>query len=114
MADDCLFCKIQAGEIPSDKVYSDEEIYAFRDVNPAAPTHILLIPRKHIARISDAGVEDEGLLGRMVLRANALAAQEGLHDGFRYVWNCGPKAGQTVAHIHLHLLGGRQMTWPPG
>ena len=107
MADDCLFCKIAAGEIPSDEVYSDEEFYAFRDINPGAPTHSLIIPRKHIARISEAGAEDEGLLGRMLLRANAIAAAEGLVDaGFRYVINCNDN--------HLHILGGRALSWPPG
>ena len=115
MAEDCLFCKIAAGEIPSDEVYSDAEFYAFRDINPGAPTHCLIIPRKHIARISEAGAEDEALLGRMLLRANAIATEEGLVDaGFRYVINCNDHGGQTVYHIHLHILGGRSLAWPPG
>ncbi len=115
MAEDCLFCRIAAGEIPSTKVYEDEELFAFRDIHPAAPTHILVIPRKHIARISDAENEDAALLGRLVLRANAIAREEGLLEpGFRYVINCNEGAGQTVFHIHLHILGGRPMTWPPG
>lgn len=115
MADSCLFCKIAAGEIPSTQVYADEELYAFRDINPAAPTHILVIPRKHIPRIDDATSDDAALLGRMLLRANAIAAKEGLsQEGFRYVINCGANAGQAVFHIHLHILGGRPMTWPPG
>jgi len=115
MAEDCLFCKIQRGEIPSTEVYSDEEFYAFRDINPAAPTHILLIPRKHIARITDAAEEDGALLGRMLLCANALARKEGIVDsGTRYVVNCNEGAGQSVFHIHLHILGGRALTWPPG
>lgn len=115
MADDCLFCKIAAGEIPSTEVFSDAEFYAFRDINPAAPTHVLIIPRKHIARICEAEAEDAAMLGRMVLRANEIAAAEGLVEGgYRLVINCGEGAGQTVFHIHLHLLGGRAMTWPPG
>jgi histidine triad (HIT) family protein len=114
MADDCIFCKILAGEIPSEEVYSDDEVYAFRDIRPAAPTHILFIPRKHIPRIADAAPEDGALLGRMLLRANAIAEQEGLGEGYRYVVNCDRMGGQEVYHLHLHLLGGRQMSWPPG
>lgn len=115
MAEDCLFCKIAAGEIPSEEVYSDDEFYAFRDINPGAPTHCLVIPRKHIARIAEASPEDEGLLGRLLLRANAIAAAEGLvESGFRYVINCNEDGGQTVYHIHLHILGGRALSWPPG
>ena len=115
MAEDCLFCKIAAGEIPSDEVYSDENFYAFRDINPAAPTHILVIPRKHIARITDAEENDRDALGGLMLAANSIARQEGLVDkGLRYVINTNEDGGQTVYHIHLHILGGRQMTWPPG
>ncbi len=115
MAEDCLFCKIAAGEIPSEEVYSDDEFYAFRDINPGAPTHCLVIPRKHIARIAEASPEDEGLLGRLLLRANAIAASEGIVEpGFRYVINCNDDGGQTVYHIHLHILGGRPLSWPPG
>lgn len=115
MAEDCLFCKIAAGEIPSEEVYSDDEFYAFRDINPGAPTHCLVIPRKHIARIAEASPEDEGLLGRLLLRANAIAEAEGLVEpGFRYVINCNDDGGQTVYHIHLHILGGRPLSWPPG
>ncbi len=115
MADDCLFCKIHRGEIPSTEVYSDEMFYAFRDVNPVAPTHILVIPRKHIATIADAEPDDAELIGKLVLRANAIAREENLvESGYRYVMNCGAGAGQTVFHIHLHLLGGRGMKWPPG
>jgi len=115
MADDCLFCKIAAGEIPSTEVYSDDEFYAFRDINPGAPTHCLIVPRKHIARIVEAGAEDEALLGRMFLRANAIAEAEGIAEpGFRYVINCNDHGGQTVYHIHLHILGGRPLEWPPG
>ena len=115
MADDCLFCKIADGKIPSTKVYSDDEFYAFRDINPAAPTHILVIPRKHLAKITAAEAEDAALIGRLFLKANDIAIQDGLADeGFRYVINCGLHGGQTVYHIHLHILGGRYMTWPPG
>lgn len=115
MAEDCLFCKIAAGEIPSDEVYSDDEFYAFRDINPQAPTHILMIPRKHIAKIDQAAPDDAELLGKLILRANIIADREGLGEGgFRYVINSGEGAGQTVWHIHLHILGGRPMTWPPG
>jgi len=115
MPEDTVFAKIARGEIPSDEVYSDEEFYAFRDINPQAPTHILVIPRKPIPKISDAAEEDEGLLGRLLLVANRIADQEGLtRDGFRYVINCGKSGGQEVYHLHLHILGGRAMTWPPG
>lgn len=115
MANECLFCKIAAGEIPSAEVYSDDEFYAFRDINPAAPSHVLLIPRKHIAKITDAGVGETDLLGKMLLRANVVAEREGLTTtGFRCVLNCGKHAGQEVFHIHLHILGGRDFSWPPG
>jgi len=113
--EDCLFCKIAAGEIPSTAVFSDDELYAFRDIHPAAPTHIVLIPRKHIPRVSDATSEDAGLLGRMMLRANEIARREGVaENGFRCVINCNSWAGQEVFHLHMHLLGGRKFAWPPG
>lgn len=115
MAEDTIFAKIARGEIPSTEVYSDEEFYAFRDIHPAAPTHILVIPRKGIPKISDASSDDAALLGRMLLVANTIAEKEGLtKDGFRYVINCGAWGGQTVFHLHLHILGGRPMAWPPG
>jgi histidine triad (HIT) family protein len=115
MPDDTIFAKIARGEIPSDEVYSDDEFYAFRDINPQAPTHILVIPRKPIPKISDACDDDAALLGRLILAANRIAEQEGLtENGFRYVINCGQAGGQEVYHLHLHILGGRQMTWPPG
>ncbi|MBL4728537.1 MAG: histidine triad nucleotide-binding protein [Gammaproteobacteria bacterium] len=115
MADDCLFCKIIAGEIPSNKVYSDDDVYAFHDINPAAPTHILVIPRKHLSYVSSAGEGDEALLGKLLLKANQIAANLGLsEDGFRYVINTGRDGGQTVFHLHLHILGGRALGWPPG
>lgn len=112
---DCLFCKIAAGEIDSKIVYSDDHVVAFRDVSPQAPTHILVIPRRHIATLNDAGHADRELLGHLVHTASRVAADEGLDaDGYRVVMNCNRGGGQTVFHIHLHLLGGRQMTWPPG
>jgi histidine triad (HIT) family protein len=115
MADDCIFCKIARGEIPSNKVYEDDEFFAFRDINPVAPSHVLIIPRRHITHITDATPEDEGLLGRMLLMANETARREGLvQKGFRYVINCGEEAGQLVPHIHMHLIGGRELGWPPG
>ena len=115
MDEDCLFCKIAAGEIPSNEVYSDAEFYAFRDINPGAPTHVLVVPRRHIPRVTDVKEEDAVLLGRLVRVANTIAEQEGLTEhGFRYVINCDEWGGQTVFHVHLHILGGRPMGWPPG
>jgi histidine triad (HIT) family protein len=115
MAEETIFSKILRGEIPSTEVYSDDEFYAFRDVNPAAPTHILVIPRKPIPKINDATEEDAALLGRLLLVANTIAENEGLaNKGFRYVINSGDEGGQTVFHLHLHILGGRRMAWPPG
>lgn len=113
MSSDCLFCRIVRGEIPSTPVYSDEAYYAFRDINPAAPTHILVVPRRHVERISDAQDSDAEMLGRLFITANQIARSENLTD-FRYVINCGPQAGQSVYHIHLHLLAGRDLYWPPG
>lgn len=115
MSDDCLFCKIIAGQIPSNKVYSDEDVYAFRDINPAAPQHILIIPKKHISNIAEAEAEDQALLGKLLLKANDIATAEGLKEkGMRYVINTGDDGGQTVFHLHLHILGGRRLSWPPG
>lgn len=115
MADDCIFCKIAAGQIPSKEVYSDDDFYAFRDISPGAPTHVLVIPRTHIAGVAAAGEGDANLLGRLLLVANEIAKSEGLiEQGFRYVINSGSWGGQTVFHLHLHVLGGRQMSWPPG
>jgi histidine triad (HIT) family protein len=112
---DCLFCRIAAGEISAEKVHEDEDMVAFRDINPQAPTHILLVPRKHVASLSAATSEDAALLGRILLAARDLASEEGIDaDGYRVVNNCGPGAGQTVFHIHFHLLGGRDFRWPPG
>jgi histidine triad (HIT) family protein len=115
MAEETIFGKILKGEIPSQEVYSDEEFYAFRDVNPAAPTHVLIVPRKPIAKVTDLTEEDAALVGRMILAANKIAEQEGLtKKGFRYVINCDEWGGQTVFHLHMHILGGRAMAWPPG
>ena len=112
---DCLFCKIAAGEIPSNKVYEDDHVFAFRDINPVAPTHILVVPKKHISTTNEIGAGDQELVGRMVTTATRLAKDEGLGErGYRLVMNCNEDAGQAVFHIHLHLLGGRSFTWPPG
>ena len=112
---DCLFCKISAGEIPADIVFNDDEVIAFRDINPQAPVHILVIPRAHLPTLLDTGIEQVELLGKLQHVAIDLARQEGLAaDGFRLVTNCLENAGQSVFHIHLHLLGGRRMAWPPG
>jgi histidine triad (HIT) family protein len=112
---DCLFCKIATGEIPANLVYQDDRLVAFRDINPQAPTHILVIPRRHIATLNELSAEDAPLVGEMVGRAATIARELG-HDeaGYRTVINCNADAGQTVFHIHLHLLAGRGMTWPPG
>ncbi len=115
MADDCLFCKIVAGDIPCEEVYSDDDVFAFRDINPAAPTHILVIPKKHLASVAAATPADEALMGKILLKANEIGQAEDLHSsGFRYVINTGKDGGQTVDHLHLHILGGRGLFWPPG
>ena len=113
-SESCIFCKIARGEVKSEILYSDDEIVAFKDINPQAPFHILIIPRKHIEKHSDIGEEDVHLLGKMHLVAKKLAQELGISDGYRLVLNCGEKAGQSVWHIHLHLLGGRVFHWPPG
>jgi histidine triad (HIT) family protein len=111
----CLFCKILDGEIPCDVIYQDEQIMAFKDINPQAPHHILIIPRKHITTINDVNEEDSQLLGHCVIKARDLAQSLGINEsGYRLVYNVNSGGGQAVYHIHLHLLGGRQMTWPPG
>jgi histidine triad (HIT) family protein len=111
---DCLFCKIIEGKIPSKKVYEDDRTFAFQDINPQAPTHVLIIPKKHVVDIKSAAPEDAELIGYCQLVAAKIAKERGLEGGFRTVYNVGPDAGQTVFHLHLHLLGGRPMTWPPG
>ena len=113
MSVDCIFCKIIAGEIPSDVVYENDDVFAFRDLNPQASTHILIIPKKHIATIDDITPEDAETVGKLYLAASHIAEQEGLSEGYRVVMNCNEAAGQTVFHIHLHLLGGQEMGWPP-
>jgi histidine triad (HIT) family protein len=110
---ECLFCRIAAREIPSKKVYEDERVYAFEDIAPKAPTHILIIPKKHIARLSDAAAEDAPLIGEVAARAAAIARDKGLPH-YRLVLNDGEGAGQSVFHLHFHLLGGRALGWPPG
>ncbi len=112
---DCLFCKIAAGQIPAKVVHQDDEVVAFADVNPQAPTHLLVIPRKHIPTLNDLTPEDDALVGKLHRVAAKLAAERGISaGGWRAVLNTNRGAGQTVFHIHLHVLGGRQMTWPPG
>ena len=112
---DCIFCKIARGEIPADIVLENEDVMVFRDLSPQAPVHLLAIPRKHIATINDLGDEDSALVGKLFLAAKQAAAQEGIADsGYRTVMNCGEGAGQTVFHLHLHVLGGRGFAWPPG
>ncbi|MDH4134116.1 MAG: histidine triad nucleotide-binding protein [Gammaproteobacteria bacterium] len=111
----CLFCRIGRGEIPATIVLDEPELLAFRDINPVAPTHILIIPKRHIASLAEITAAESGIIGKMFLTARELAAREGvLGNGFRTVFNTGPDAGQTVFHLHLHLLAGRPMTWPPG
>lgn len=115
MATDCLFCKIIAGDIPSNKVYEDDEILAFRDISPVAPVHILIIPKQHLDAVNQAETQQAALLGRLLLRAGEIAATEKIADsGFRLVINTGKNGGQTVFHLHVHLLGGRGLAWPPG
>ncbi|MDH5472905.1 MAG: histidine triad nucleotide-binding protein [Gammaproteobacteria bacterium] len=112
---DCIFCKIISGDIPGDIVYQDDDVLAFRDLNPQAPTHVLVIPRKHIATTNDIQPEDAELIGKMYLAAKQIAKDEAIDEaGYRTVINCNRAAGQTVFHIHLHLLGARPMGWPPG
>lgn len=112
---DCLFCRIAEEKIPATMVYSNDEIVAFRDINPQAPTHILLITRKHIASLLELNPADEALAGRLLRTAAAIARAEKIADsGFRLVANCNREGGQTVFHLHVHLLGGRAMMWPPG
>ncbi len=112
---DCLFCKMVSGEIQPDTVMETDDILAFRDINPQAPTHILIIPKKHISTSNDITDEDTEIMGRLFQVAKEIASQEGLAEpGYRTVMNCNAHGGQAVYHIHLHLLGGRQMGWPPG
>ena len=112
---DCLFCKILSGDIPADIVYESDSAIAFRDVNPQAPTHVLVIPRKHVATINDLDEDDQQMVGSLYLAAKEVARAEGIsEEGYRAVMNCNEGAGQSVFHIHLHVLGGRALSWPPG
>jgi histidine triad (HIT) family protein len=111
----CLFCRVISGEVPSRRVYEDESLVAFHDINPQAPVHVLVVPRKHVATLNDLQPEDSALVGDMMRRAAAIAKDLGIDArGYRTVFNCNREAGQSVFHIHLHLLGGRAMHWPPG
>ena len=111
---DCLFCKIVEGEIPSNKVYEDDRIICFHDVDPQAPVHVLIIPKKHIPSLDELKEEDADLISYIMLKVKDIAAQLGLENGYRLVNNCGEDGLQTVKHLHFHLVGGRKLTWPPG
>jgi histidine triad (HIT) family protein len=111
---DCLFCKIIAGQIPTKKVYEDERVFAFEDIQPQAPTHVLIIPKQHIVGLKEATAKDAEIIGYCQLTAAKIAKQRRIEDGYRTVYNVGPRAGQSVFHIHLHLIGGRDLKWPPG
>ena len=112
---DCLFCKVVAGQVPATLVFQNDHVVAFKDITPRAPTHVLIVPRRHIATLNELSPEDDALVGEMVRSAAAIAKEQGLSErGYRTVFNCNAEAGQTVFHVHLHLLGGRPMTWPPG
>ncbi len=112
---DCLFCKVVEGTVSAKIVYQDERLVAFRDINPQAPTHVLIVPRRHVASLNELTESDDALVGEMIRRAAAIAREHGHADrGYRTVFNCNADAGQTVFHIHLHVLGGRTMRWPPG
>ena len=112
---DCLFCKMVSGEISPDTVYEDDEVLAFRDIDPQAPTHVLIVPKQHVATINDLNTGNAELVGKMMLAAARVAQQEGFAEqGYRTLVNCNADGGQTVFHIHMHLLGGRVMGWPPG
>lgn len=112
---ECLFCKIVNGEIPGAIVYKDDRLVAFKDINPQAPMHVLIVPRRHVATLNDLTEKDDALVGEMVRRAAALAAEHGhAKGGYRTVLNCNQDAGQSVFHVHLHVLGGRRFAWPPG
>ncbi len=111
----CVFCEIAGGRIPSRRAYEDEDFFAFHDINPQAPTHVLLVPRRHVESLADLTADDAPMLGRLAILATTLARELGLEAaGYRLVVNCGEGAGQTVPHLHLHLLGGRALRWPPG
>jgi histidine triad (HIT) family protein len=110
----CLFCRILRGEIPSKKVFENEHVYAFEDIDPKAPTHVLIVPKKHVAGLKEAQAEDAELIGRCHLAAAKIAHDRNIEKGYRTVLNVGPESGQSVFHLHVHLLGGRKLSWPPG
>jgi len=110
----CLFCEIIAGTIPSKKVYEDDKVLAFEDINPKAPTHVLIVPKKHVAGLKEATQDDAQIIGYCNLVAAKIGRERGIEDGYRTVYNVGPRSGQSVFHLHLHLIGGRDMKWPPG
>jgi histidine triad (HIT) family protein len=114
MPDDCLFCRMASGEIPVEKVHEDDLVFAIRDINPQAPTHVLVIPVEHVRSAAELGPRHAGLLARVFTVAADIAREDGLDTGWRLVTNVGPGGGQSVNHLHVHLLGGRQMGWPPG
>jgi histidine triad (HIT) family protein len=111
---DCLFCKIVQGKIPAKKLFEDEHTFAFEDIDPQAPTHVLIVPKKHITGLKEAADGDAELIGRCHLTAAKLAKERKIEDGYRTVLNVGPKSGQSVFHLHVHLIGGRDLSWPPG
>ncbi len=111
---DCLFCKIIAGKIPAKKVYEDDKVFVVQDINPQAPTHVLILPKRHIEGVNTAKPEDAEIIGYSHLIAAKLGRERGIEDGYRTVYNVGPRSGQSVFHLHLHLLGGRDLKWPPG
>jgi histidine triad (HIT) family protein len=110
----CLFCRIIRGEIPAKKVHEDDQVFAFEDINPQAPVHVLIVPKKHFAGLKEAEAADAEIIGYCHLAAARIARQRNIEQGYRTVLNVGPGAGQSVFHLHVHLLGGRQLTWPPG
>ena len=115
MSEDCIFCRIADKTIPSDIVYEDDEILAFKDVNPQSPLHLLFIPKKHISSVNEVSSEDAEVIGRIILKIRDMAKEAGVSEsGYRIVMNCNEDAGQEVFHLHVHLLGGRKFTWPPG
>jgi histidine triad (HIT) family protein len=114
MNDDCLFCKIIAGKVPSKKVYEDDQVYVFEDIQPVAPTHVLIVPKRHIADLKSATASDAELVGYCQLIAARIGRERKIEDGYRTVYNVGPRAGHSVFHLHLHLIGGRDLRWPPG
>ncbi len=111
---DCLFCNMIAGKTPCQKVFEDDEVLVIEDIRPVGPTHVLVIPKKHIRGLKEAMPEDAGVIGHSHLVAARIARERGIEDGYRTVYNVGPRSGQSVFHLHLHLIGGRDMKWPPG